>query len=163
MITEGRKGKIQIRNCSSTARTRYTIAEMGKWQIQGFQRTMIEKVAFQDTIKKFYPSQLTPGGLSFDGYWDPSSTMHRKLIKSLSSGTYIQNSTVAGVLSQLRVWNNSDTTLTGFGYWSATGYDSSGRIYITSIDFGQDKGGLGTISIKGTITNGLLSWSTVTP
>jgi len=152
-VTEGRKGKVTVRTTGGTV----TVSEQGKWGIKGWQRSMIEHSAFQDTAKKFTPSILDPGSIDWDGYFDPSnSSGQMKLIQAFTSGKPICNSSVYK-LRKMRFWGNTDTSLGNKGFWSATG--SSAYLYLTDIQVGQDKAGLGTISFTAKVSGGVLAWS----
>jgi hypothetical protein len=60
----------------------------------------------------------------------------------------------------MRLWANYDSNFDGYGFWSCVG--SSGELYVTSMDLGQDKNGLGTVSFTIKVSKGLLTWSTST-
>lgn len=161
-VTEGRKGKVQVRLCTTGAigsSCRHTVAEMGNWSITGWQRDLMEVSAFQDTAKRYVIGLMDAGGVTFGGYYDPSSTEQTKLIAAFTSGKYVGDSTAVGVPGQLRFFANSDTTLTNYGFWSCTG--SNGKFYITNCESAQDKSGVGTFNMTVKVSCGLLGWSTI--
>jgi hypothetical protein len=168
-IAEGKHGKITVRTIVVTTSTAgdvytptpHTIAEMGTWSVGGQNRDMIEYTAFGDTVKKWKPGMLDPGTITFSGFWDGTdSTGQRKLLEAFTSGVAIDNTTERDKLGKLRLWANDDISLSNYGFWSCTG--SSGKIYITSIDLGQDKNGLATVSFTAKVSDGYLEWSTST-
>ena len=158
-VAEGRNGLVTV---TTTAAGKHTIAELGNWSVSGISRDMIDYTAFGDTVKKFKPGMLDPGSISFAGFYDGTDdTGQVSLITYLSSGASIGNSaSSANMICKLRLWENSDTDFDSYGFWSCTG--SSGEIYITSMDLGQDKNGLGTVSFSAKVSKGALGWSTST-
>ena len=154
-VAEGRNGKITVQSNS----TKHTVAEMGNWSISGISRDMIEYTAFGDTVKKFKPGMVDGGQVTFSGFYDGSdSTGQKALIAALSSGVAISNTT--GRPHKMRLWANDDASFDSYGFWSCVG--SSGELYVTSMDLGQDKNGLGTVSFTLKVSKGLLAWSTTT-
>lgn len=155
-VAEGREGKVTIRTTAGNAK----VAEMGTWSITGWTRDMVEHSAFQDTVKKFKPGMLDAGTISFSGFYDGTdSSGQAKLIAAFTSGKAISNSSARKV-RKLRLWANDSTALTNYGFWSCVG--SSGALYLTQIELGQEKGGLGTISFTAKATSGVLVWATAT-
>ena len=164
-VAEGRNGKVTVIYLTDTgahAGTEHTIAEMGSWSISGISRNMIDYTAFGDTVMKFKPGMLDPGTISFSGFYDGTDTTGQvKLITMMSSGSAIgvsntKCSTGATKLSRLRLWANDDTSFDSPGFWSCTG--STGEIYITGMELGQDKNGLGTVTFNGKVSKGALGW-----
>ena len=154
-VAEGRNGKITVQANS----TKHTVAEMGNWSVGGINRNMIDYTAFGDTVMKFKPGMLDPGTITFSGFYDGTdSTGQVSLIEAMSSGVAISNTT--GRIHSLRLWANSDTDFDSYGFWSCV--DSSGELYVTSMDLGQDKNGLGTVSFSLKVSKGALAWSTST-
>ena len=160
-VSQGRKGKIQVRQCGSTTKTWKTVAEMGNWAITGQSRDMIEHTKFQDSVKTFIPGMLDPGGFTFSGFYDNTDTTgQKKLISIFSSGVAIGvKSTAVNILTNLRLWANTSTAFGPKGFWSCTG-STVAQMYITGVDVGQDKSGLGTISFTAKVSGGSLGFST---
>ena len=160
-ITEGRNGKVTVTAGSSVTKAIHTIGELGTWRISGVSRDLIEHGSFGDTVKQFAVGMLDAGSITFEGFYDPSDTYQAALIANLSSGISVGNSTTAAI-RRLRVYNSDDTSVAKkdyFGYWSCSG--SAGEMYISSMDLGQDKNGLGTISLTARVSGGSLAFSTV--
>ena len=156
-VTEGRNGKITVR---TTAANNVTVAEMGSWSISGWTRDMVEHSAFQDTAKRWKPGLLDGGQVQFSGYYDPSNSSGQgKLIAAFTSGKAISNATTLKI-RKMRFWGSDDTALPNYGFWSVIG--SSGSLYITSMELGQEKSGLGSLSMTAKVSEGMLAWSTTT-
>ena len=155
-VTEGRNGLVTV-NYSSDGKK--TVGQLGNWSVSGISRDLIEGTAFGDRVKKFYSGMLNAGSISFAGNYDGNDTYQVAITEALSSGVEISNSTV-NLLYKLRLWANSDTDFDGYGFWSCT--NSSGRFIVTSMDVGQDKNGIGTISITAQVSHGALAWATST-
>jgi len=166
-VAEGRNGLVTIVSGASSAPVSHTVAELGNWAVSGISRDMVEFTAFGDTVKKFKPGMLDPGGITFAGFYDGTDdTGQRKLVQLLSSGVSIGTAKNSTVHRRLRLWANSDSDFDSFGFWSCTGSTGStgpiGKIYITSMDLGQDKNGLGTVSFSAKVSAGSLAWCTST-
>ena len=158
-VMEGRNGKVTV---DTTVGKKKLVAEMGNWSISGWQRDLIEVSAFQDVAKRFAIGLLDPGQVTFSGYYDPSNSSGQgKLIAAFTSGKKISNSTTVGkACRKLRLWGSDDTSLSNYGFWSVIG--SSGAFYITSMELGQEKSGVGSLSITAKVSSGYLAWSTST-
>lgn len=155
-IMEGRSGKVTVRTTAGNI----TVAEMGTWAISGWQRDLMEVSAFQDTAKRYVIGLMDAGQVNFSGYYDPSNSSGQgKLIAAFTSGKKISNST-SRKIRKLRFWGSDDTSLPNKGYWSVIG--TSGSFYITSLELGQDKSGVGTFSMTVKVSSGYLGWSTTT-
>ena len=160
-VAEGRNGLVTIVAGASSAPVNQTIAELGNWAVSGISRDMIDYTAFGDTVKKFKPGMLDPGSISFAGFYDGTDTLGQvHLIQTMSSGVVIGTAKASTVHRRFRLWANSDTDFDSYGFWSCTG--STGKLYITSMDLGQDKNGLGTASFTMKVSQGSLAWSTST-
>jgi len=160
-IAEGRNGLVTIVAGASSAPVKHTIAELGNWAVSGISRDMVDYTAFGDTVKKFKPGMLDPGGITFAGFYDGTDdTGQREFVQLLSSGVAIGTAKASTVHRRLRLWANSDSDFDSYGFWSCTG--STGKVYITSMDLGQDKNGLGTVSFSAKVSAGSLAWSTST-
>lgn len=159
-VQEGRNASVTVLH---TTRGEQTIAELGTWSLGGQSRDMIEYTAFGDTVKKFKPGMLDPGEVSFEGFYDPTDDYGQvAMISALSSGIAIGNSTSA-TLRKLRLWGSGSTAVGStsvYGFWSVIG--SSGELYITNMELGQDKNGLGTVSFTLKASLGGWAWSTST-
>ena len=163
-VTEGRKGLVNV--CySGTGQA--TVAEMGEWSITGMSLPMIEYSAFGNTVQRFKPGIMDPGSFTFSGYFDGStwaaaSNPVRLLTCTLNNGIPIGNSTIAASipLKKLRLWANTDSDLESFGFWGTT--NSSGTVYITGLEVGTAKDGIGTVTISGKVATGYFEWTTST-
>lgn len=161
-VAEGRNGKVSVQ---STASATVTVAEMGTWSIGGISRNMIDITAFGDTVMKYAPGMMNPGTMTFSGYCDAGSTAQANLVNALNNGWYICNKTTGSLLGnsttvkKLRLWANDDTTFPEYGYWSCSG--SSGKIFFNSMDLGQDKNGVASLTFTAQVSHGVLAWSTV--
>ena len=160
-VAEGRNGLVTIVAGASSAPVSHTIAELGNWAVSGINRNMIDYTAFGDTVMKFKPGMLDPGSITFSGFYDGTdSTGQVHLIQAMSSGTVIATAKDSTAHRNFRLWANSDSDFDSYGFWSCTG--STGKIYITSMDLGQDKNGLGTVSFTAKVSQGALAWTTST-
>ena len=164
-VTEGRKGLVTV--CCSGTTGRETVAEMGEWSITGMALPMIEYSAFGDTVQRFKPGIMDPGSFTFSGYFDGSTwasagNLVRLMTCTLNNGIPIGNSTLAAAvpLKKLRLWANTDSDLESYGFWGTT--NSSGDIYITGLEAGTAKDGIGTVTFSGKVATGYFEWSTST-
>lgn len=160
-VAEGRNGSITL---ATTDGTKITVAEQGTWSIGGISRNMIDITAFGDTVMKYAPGMMNPGTITFSGFCDANSTAQAGIINALNNGKFIGNAcNVLGAstkVKKLRVWANNNATYPEYGYWSCVG--SSGKIFFNSMDLGQDKNGVGTITFTAQVSHGVLAWSTTT-
>jgi hypothetical protein len=123
-VAEGRNGKITVRTSSAGP---YKIAEMGSWSIGGQSRNMIDYTAFGDGTAKYKPGMLTPGTISFSGFFDGTDTKGvRRLITALTSGGYIGSSSGTGTAAggkcrKLRLWANDDVSFESYGFCTGSG------------------------------------------
>lgn len=161
-VTEGRNAKVTV-TTTATGVGNQTIAELGTWNISGIARDLIETTAFGDTVKKFKVGMLNAGQVTFSGQYDPSdSSGQAKIIQHLSSGVAIDNTTTRS-LCKLRLWPSGSTSAGStavYGFWSAT--NSSGELFVTSMETGTDKNGVGTVSFTAQVSKGALEFSTST-
>jgi hypothetical protein len=113
---------------------------------------------------KYAPGMMNPGTMTFSGFCDAGSTYQAALISAINNGLYICNKTTSALLGnssticKLKLWANDDTTFPEFGHWSCSG--SSGKIFFNSMDIGQDKNGVASISFTAQVSHGVLAWST---
>jgi hypothetical protein len=160
-VTEGRKGSVTV--CYSSVQT--TVAEMGEWTVTGMALPMIEYASFGETVTQFKPGIMNPGEFTFSGYFDGStwasaSNVVRLLSCTLNNGIPISNTTCRNTipLRNLRLWANADTDLESYGFWGTS--ESSGSVYITGMEAGTAKDGIGTVTFTGKVATGYLEWST---
>ena len=161
-VTEGRKGLVTV---SWSATGMATVSEQGEWSITGMALPMIEYSAFGNTVQRFKPGIMDPGSFTFSGFFDGStwaaaSNVTRLLTCTLNNGITISNATVAaGIpLRNLRLWANTDSDLESYGFWGTS--ESAGSVYITGMELGTAKDGIGTITVSGKVATGYLAWST---
>jgi hypothetical protein len=165
-VSAGRKGIVTV--VGEATGGGLTVAEMGEWTITGMSLPMIEYSAFADTVTRFKPGIMDPGGFSFSGYYDGSAFTATTantifmLTQCLNNGYPISNSTIRATmpLKKLRLWANNDTDYESYGFWGTTG--SAGTVYITGMEVGTAKDGVGTVSFTGKVAVGALEWSTTT-
>ena len=104
--------------------------------------------------------------ITFEGYYDGTSTAMLSLITTLSAGTPIYASTAMKAYPcHLSLWAQDDTTLSGYGHWAFTTDGSTaqdGLIYMTNMELGQSKDGVGTISFTAAVEGADLKWTTTT-
>jgi hypothetical protein len=167
-VTEGRKGLVTVVE-DPTTQTGKTVAEMGEWTVTGMALPMIEYSAFGNTVQRFKPGIMDPGSFTFSGLFDGSAwtgttgNVIQLLTKCLNNGYSISNSTLHEnvPLKKLRLWANTDINLESYGFWGTT--NSSGSIYITGMEIGTAKDGIGTVTFSGKVATGYLAWTTAAP
>jgi len=160
-VSAGYNGAIRIKSSGATLTT---VGEMGSWSISGPNRNLIEVSAFGDTVARQEIGTLTGQTITFDGYYDGTSTELRTIVRSLSSRTPIRCCTGGGLFpANLRLYTNTASAITGAGYWAlSTAGTTTATIYITGMELGQSKDGLGTISFTAAVSGDDLKWSTST-
>ena len=162
-VSAGRKGRITVHTSDATAET---VGEMGSWSISGPNRETFEVSSFGDTVPRQETGMLTGQTITFDGYYDATSTAMVKLIEILGAGTPIYTSTAMKAYPcHLSLWAQDDTTLAGYGHWALTTDGSTaqdGLIYMTNMELGQSKDGVGTISFTAAVDEADLKWTTTT-
>jgi hypothetical protein len=165
-VSAGRKGRVTV-VVDATSEGGAIVAEMGEWAITGMSLPMTEYSAFGDTVTKFKPGIMDPGGFTFSGYFDGSAwatTTNSIMLleRCLNNGYPIGMSTAAAnaPLKKLRLWANTDTDYESYGYWSCIG--SAGSVYLTGMELGTAKDGVGTVTFSGKVATGKLEWSTST-
>jgi len=163
-VAAGNKGKITMYTSKGAD---VEIAEMGAWTISGPTLSMIDYGAFGDERGRQKPGMVEAQTVSFDGYCDFSTatpTGQARLITFLSSGTPIYSSSDPASTngpSRLKLWANDDATLDGYGYWAQTSSTTLNvKSYITSLEVGQDMGGVQTIAFTLAVTGGALTFTT---
>ena len=164
-VAEGRNGSITL---ATTDGTKITVAEQGTWSIGGISRNMIDITAFGDTVMKYAPGMMNAGTITFSGFCDAKSTAQNALINALNNGKFVGNACngtgnargCSTMVKKLRMWANDDATFPEYGFWSAVG--STGKLFFNSMDVGQDKNGVGTITFTAQVSHGVLAWSTTT-
>jgi len=167
-VASGKNGKITMYTSKGA---NLEIAEMGEWTISGPTLNMVDYSAFGSERGRQKPGMVEAQTISFNGYADFSTesgiTGHAKLITYLSSGTPIYSSTqpggstyAGGTPNRLKLWANDDNTLPGYGWWAQT--SSTGgwgiKTYVTSLEVGQDMGGVGTIAFTLAVTGGAMQF-----
>lgn len=164
-VSAGRKGSVTVWTSSGTGNL--TVAEMGSWSISGPSLNMIDFGSFGDERGRQKPGMMTAQTITFDGYHDvststgPSPQAHLQVY--LSSGTPIYASSKLGIPCYLRLWANTDSDLSQFGFWAQTSSTSlSVKSYVTGMEVGQNKDGVGTISFTVAVTGGSMVWTTST-
>ena len=162
-VATGWRGKITVRTSDTTDET---VAEMGSWSISGPTRNLVEVSAFGDTIARQELGTLTGQTITFDGFYDGTDTGQNALISVLSSNASINVSSAvkfgASFPCRLKLWANGDSDLPGFGWWELSSDGSTAYIYLTGMELGQSKDGLGTISFTGAVSGDDMKWSTST-
>jgi len=160
-VAAGWKGSITMKTSDSTDET---IAEMGSWSISGPTRNTISVSAFGDSVARQEITTLTGQSITFNGFYDYTSTGQRALVSLLSSGVPIRCCTGAATFpARLKLWANSDSDRPGYGYWALTTAVSgttSATVYITGMELGQSKDGLGTVSFTAAVVDDDMRWST---
>jgi hypothetical protein len=160
-VAIGIKGNITVR---TSAATDETVGEMGSWSISGPTRNMIEVNSFGDSVSRQEIGTLTGQTLTFDGFYDATDTGMAKLIAALSSAVPIMVSSAVkfgGVYpARLKLWAQNDATRSGYGFWALSTGGSTAQVYMTNMELGQSKDGLGTISFTAAVTGDDLKWST---
>jgi len=165
-VAAGNKGKVTIQ--TSGAGSDYTVAEMGTWSISGPGLNMIPYSAFQDERGRQKPGMMTAQTVTFNGYADFSTdvgvNMQDLLVTYLSSGTSIYPSShgkggTSDSPQSLKLWANDDSSLDGYGWWTQQVTTALTRkTYVTSVEIGQDKEGVGTIAFTLAVTGGNMAW-----
>jgi len=160
-VAAGWKGSITVMTSSSADET---IAEMGSWSISGPTRNTISVSAFGDSVARQEITTLTGQSITFNGFYDGTDTGQAALVSILSSGVPIRCCTGAGLWpARLKLWANSDSDRPGYGYWAlSTAGTTSATIYMTGMELGQSKDGLGTVSFTAAVVDDDLKWSTST-
>ena len=139
----GKDGKVAI----GTA----TVAEIGKWSIDGISTDEFDASAFGDTWKEYEYGMKDGGSISFDGHYDPADTTGQNALQLAN----LYNS----ALTDLRLYIDNTSY---FAPCQTTGYFSPtittgaptqlSNVKITSFSIGADKSGLATISFTGKVS-----------
>jgi len=160
-VAAGWKGSISMKTSDSTDET---IAEMGSWSISGPTRNTISVSAFGDSVARQEITTLTGQSITFNGFYDYTSTGQRALVSILSSGVPIRCCTGASNFpARLKLWANSDSDRPGYGFWElSTAGTTSATVYITGMELGQSKDGLGTVSFTAAVVDDDMKWSSST-
>ena len=160
-IAAGWKGSITVFTSSAIDNT---VGEMGSWSISGPTRNTISVSAFGDSVARQEITTLTGQTITFNGFYDNTDTGQTTLVSLLSSGVPIHCGKIAGVYpNRLRLWANSDSDRPGYGYWAlSTAGTTSATIYMTGMELGQSKDGLGTVSFTAAVVDDDLKWSSST-
>jgi len=165
-VAAGNKGKVTMRTSAGGAAR--TVAEMGAWTISGPGLNMIPYSAFQDERGRQKPGMMTAQTVTFNGYADFSTdvgqNMQSLLVTYLSSGTSIYPSShgKGGSSAEpmgLKLWANDDSSLEGYGWWTQEVTTALTRkTYVTNVEIGQSKEGVGTIGFTLAVTGGNVIW-----
>ena len=111
------------------------VVGMGNWKMSGITVDLLETTSFGDTAKQFVTGLMDWGTATFSGLYDMSNTGGQSTLLS----AMINNSKIAN----LRLYLNS------VSYWVANithaTFGSDAGEYVTGVNIGQDKSGLGTI------------------
>ena len=160
-VAIGWKGNVTVR---TSAATNMTIAEMGSWSISGPTRNMVEISAFGDKTGRQELGTLTAQTMTFDGFYDGTDTGMTAIIQALSSAGPIACSTAGSTYpARLQLWAQNDNTRDGYGWWAlSTAGTTTAKIYITGMELGQSKDGIGTISFTAAAVGDDLAWTTST-
>jgi len=165
-VAAGNKGKVTM---FTSQGDNAEIAEMGEWTISGPTLNMIDYGAFGDERGRQKPGMVEAQTLSFNGYCDfttGSNNAQARLITFLSSGTPIYSSSDPASTngpSRLRLWANDDTDLPGYGFWAQSSSTTlTVKSYVTSLEVGQDMGGVQTIAFSLAVTGGAMVFTTTT-
>ena len=166
-VAAGNKGKVTM---FTSQASNAEIAEMGEWTISGPTLNMIDYGAFGDERGRQKPGMVEAQTLSFNGYCDfttGSNNAQDRLITFLSSGTPIYSSSKpvpsSSGPSRLRLWANDDTDLPGYGFWAQSSSTTlTVKSYVTSLEVGQDMGGVQTIAFSLAVTGGAMVFTTTT-
>jgi hypothetical protein len=112
-----------------------TVLGIGNWKMTGITVDQLETTCFGDVAKTFMTGLMDWGTATFGGLYDMSNTGGQSTLLS----AMINNSKIAG----LRLYLNS------VSYWVANithaSLGSDAGEYVTGVNIGQDKSGLGTI------------------
>jgi hypothetical protein len=116
-----------------------TVLGIGNWKMSGITVDLLETTAFGDAAKAFISGLIDYGTVTFGGIYDNSNAGGQSTLIS----AMLNNSKIP----DLRLYISS------VSYWvpNITGVSASG-VYITSVNIGQDKSGLGTIEFTGKYT-----------
>ena len=160
-VAIGKKGNVTVR---TSAASNETIAEMGSWSISGPTRNMVEVSAFGDKTGRQELGTLTAQTFTFDGFYDGTDTGMTAIIQALSSAGPIACSTVGSTYpARFQLWAQNDTDLNGYGWWGlSTANTTTAKVYITGMELGQGKDGIGTVSFTGAVVGDDLAWTTST-
>jgi len=160
-VAAGWKGSISVRTSSSVDNT---VAEMGSWSISGPTRNTISVSAFGDSVARQEITTLTGQSITFSGFYDNTDSAQVALVSILSSGVPIRCCTGAGLWpAKLKLWANSDSDRPGYGWWAlSTNGTTSATVYITGMELGQSKDGLGTVSFTAAVVDDDMKWSSST-
>ena len=108
---------------------------MGNWKMTGITVDLLETTSFGDIAKQYMTGLMDWGTATFGGLYDMSNTGAQSTLLS----AMINNSKIAS----LRLYLNS------VSYWVANithaTFGSDAGEYVTAVNIGQDKSGLGTI------------------
>jgi len=160
-IAVGNQGSVTVWTSSGTPNN--TVGEMGNWTISGPGLNMIDASAFGDERGRQKPGMRTAQTLTFDGYYDQTSTAQNYLQTWLSSGTPIYASSKLDIPCHLRIWANTDTDLEQYGFWAlATSTSLSVKSYVTGLEVGQEKDGVQTVAFTMAVTGANMVWTTTT-
>ena len=160
-VASGNKGSVTVWTSSGTPNK--TVGEMGSWSISGPGLNMIDISAFGDTRGRQKAGMRTAQTITFDGYFDQTSTAQTKLQTWLSSGTPIYATSKLGLPCYLRLWANTDSDIEQFGFWTQSASTSlSVKTYVTGLELGQEAGGVQTVAFTLAVTGGNYVWTTST-
>lgn len=167
-VAIGNQGKVTVWT-SSGAPANFTVAEMGNWTISGPGLNMVDVSAFGDERGRQKPGMRTAQTITFNGYHDQSTgstdflATQERLQTWLSSGTPIYASSKLGCPCYLRLWANTDSDLDQFGFWAQQASTSLAvKTYVTGLELGQEKDGVGTIAFTLAVTGANYVWTTTT-
>lgn len=125
------------------------IAGMGNFSLSQPGPDLLDKTAFGDDWKQVTPGVRDGGTVSFSGNFDWTSTGQQTL------HTYQQNGTAITTGSSFRLYMSTGSS--GAGYFKLS---TGAEMYVTSLNVGQDKGGLGSIDVSLKISNGYMDYTT---
>jgi len=156
-VAAGWKGSITVKTSDATNET---VAEMGSWSISGPTRNTISVSAFGDSVARQEITTLTGQTITFNGFYDNTDTGQAALISILSSGVPIHCANAGGYYPRkLKLWANTDSDLPGYGFWAlSTAGTTSATVYMTGMELGQSKDGLGTISLTAAVVDDDMKW-----
>lgn len=182
-VYKGKSGRVQISGASShgnltgssggsSARAfMHTIANLSNWSLSQPGPELLDKTVMGDDWKQVTPGIRDGGTISFSGFFDwTDTTGQKKLIDDLNAGNVITYPGTPHTSEGWRfeLWPDDDTSVgsTGrkvgcFKFSTEAGTTTLSKdLVLTSVDVGQDKSGIGSISVNMKISDGYFAYST---
>jgi len=106
------------------------VAEMGTYNLSGFNRDTLEHTAFGDSTKKFIAGHVDGGDISFSGFYDTSDDDGQRVLEAMCEQGIIL------IPGRLKVY------IDALHYFTV---GASGTMFVTKAkSVGMDKAGIGT-------------------